>query len=227
MLFRSLSTSAFVARCAWRAAGAALVSPVAVIAVPSRDLREIVTRDAVMETRADFARFLAMPDVAVRLIAPDGRLAPWDHGLSVHEHAALLARATSRPVPLALDREHASRIRPAALAVDLDYEFGCDVEGRLAALRARFVSDSGAYATIDVTTLERALRAACGPYRVSCVDVEAYAVCTNHPSWSASLGFDDAQIALALEACIERLAHKARLASNVIRQRSSPEAGAA
>lgn len=223
----ALAMSAFVVRDAWRSEGLSSPPPVAALAVPSLNRMEILSHDALDEARADVARFLALPDFAVRLVAPDNAPALRDHGLSVHEHAALLARVTRRPVSLTLDRAYASRMRPATNPVDVEYEMGCDADGRLTALRARFVGDSGAYASIAQATLDRAVRAACGPYRVSCVDVEAYAVCTNHPPSGAALAFDDAQVTRALERCIDLLARKAHLDPNLLRERNSPEANAA
>lgn len=223
----ALAMSAYVVRDARRSAGLSSPPPVSALAVPSLNRMEIVTHDAFDEARADVARFLALPDFAVRLVAPDNTPAPRDHGLSVHEHAALLARVTRRPVTLTLDGAYAARLRPATNPVDIEYEMGCDADGRLTALRARFVGDSGAYASIAQATLDRAVRAACGPYRVSCVDVEAYAVCTNHPPSGGALGFDEAQVSSALERCIDLLAHKAHLDPLFLRTRNSPEANAA
>ena len=83
----------------------------------------------------------------------------------------------------------------------LDYTVGCDAEGRLVAVRARIVGDTGAYASVGAKVLERAAGHACGAYRVPNVDVEARTVYTNNPPSGAMRGFGVPQVTFALEGC--------------------------
>lgn len=223
----TLAMSAFVASGSWRSLQPEAPRGMSALAVPSRGGLEIVTRDVDDKAHAEVARFLAMPDGAVRFVALDGAARDVSHELPMHEYSALLARILRRPVRISLDVTGAARLCPAPRPVDMEYELGCDADGRLTALRARFVADSGAYATVSHTTLEHAVSVSCGPYRVSSVDVEAYAVCTNHPPADASLGFDDAQVSFALERCLDLLATKAHLDPELLRVRNGPEANAA
>ena len=109
--------------------------------------------------------------------------------MSVQAQTALLARVTGRPVKLVLSREESVRMHPKRHPIRLDYTVGCDAEGRLTAVVARLVGDSGAYASVGGKVLERAAGHACGPYRVPAVDVEALAVYTNNPPCGAMRGF--------------------------------------
>lgn len=221
----TLAMSAFVASGCWTSRQLEAPRRMSAVAALSQGGLEIVTRD---DDKAldEVARFLATPDGTVRRVPTDDASAR-AHDLSVHEHAALLARITRCPVRISLDAAHTSRLCPAPRPVDIEYELGCDADGRLTALRARFVADSGAYASISNATLEHVVSVSCGRYRVSSVDVEAYAVCTNHPPTDASLGLDDAQVSFALERCLDLLASKAHLAPEVLRDRNAPEANAA
>ena len=80
-------------------------------------------------------------------------------------------------------------MHPKRHPIRLDYTVGCDAEGRLTAVVARMLGDSGAYASVGGKVLERAAGHACGPYRVPSVDVEALAVYTNNPPCGAMRGF--------------------------------------
>jgi hypothetical protein len=67
------------------------------------------------------------------------------------------ARAlTGRPVRLTLTREESIRLHPEAPPHPIDYTVGCDAEGRLTAVVARMIGDSGAYASVGGKVLERA-----------------------------------------------------------------------
>src|SRR5574339_666211 len=107
----------------------------------------------------------------------------------------------------------------------LDYTAGCDEEGRLDALRARIVGDSGAYASVGDKVLERAAGHACGAYRVPNVDVEARAVYTNNPPSGAMRGFGVPQATFALEGLIDELAQRVGIDGWEIRWRNALESG--
>jgi xanthine dehydrogenase molybdenum-binding subunit len=93
----------------------------------------------------------------------------------------------------------------------MHYRVGCDAEGRLTAVRARMIGDSGAYASVGGKVLERAGGHACGPYRVPAVDVEAVAAYTNNPPCGAMRGFGVNQTSFAMEGCVDLLAKKVGL----------------
>src|SRR5690606_28357840 len=118
-------------------------------------------------------------------LVPNGGAFGGKEDLSIQPHAALLARITGRPVRVTLSREESIRLHPKRHPITMEYEVGCDEEGRLTAVRARLLGDSGAYASVGAKVLERAAGHACGPYRVPNVDVEAVAAYTNHPPCGA------------------------------------------
>jgi xanthine dehydrogenase molybdenum-binding subunit len=136
-----------------------------------------------------------------------------------------MARLTGRPVKITLNREESIRIHPKRHPITMDYTAGCDEQGRLTAVRARMVGDTGAYASVGSKVLERAAGHACGPYRVPDVDVESVAVYTNNPPCGAMRGFGANQAHFAMEGCLDQLAEKAGLDGWEMRWRNVVEVG--
>jgi xanthine dehydrogenase molybdenum-binding subunit len=145
--------------------------------------------------------------------------------LNVQCHAALLALETGRPVLVRLSRRESLRFHPKRHPMWLDYTVGCDEGGRLLAVRARIVGDTGAYASVGAKVLERAAGHACGAYRVPAVEVEATAVLTNNPPCGAMRGFGVNQATFALEGCLDRLAERVGLDGWELRWRNALDAG--
>jgi xanthine dehydrogenase molybdenum-binding subunit len=102
---------------------------------------------------------------------------------------------------------------------------GCDDDGRLTAVRARMIGDTGAYASVGMKVMERAAGHACGPYRVLHVDVESLAVSTHNPPCGAMRGFGVPQAAFAIEGALDLLAARCGLDRWEIRWRNAVEPG--
>ena len=62
----------------------------------------------------------------------------------------------------------------------MTYTVGCDNDGKLTAVKARIVGDTGAYASVGDKVLQRACGHSCSAYEVPNVFVEAHAVYTNN-----------------------------------------------
>jgi selenium-dependent xanthine dehydrogenase len=204
------------------------LEPEAALAEPLPDGRlALYTQgQGVFDDRRQVAGFLGRPeeDVYVELV-PSGGAFGGKEDMSVQAQTALLAQVTGRPVKLVLDRAESVRLHPKRHPIRLEYTAGCDAEGRLTAVVARIVGDSGAYASVGGKVLERAAGHACGPYRVPAVDVEALAVYTNNPPCGAMRGFGVPQAAFAIEGCVDLLAAKAGLDGWEIRNRNVVDVG--
>ncbi|HEY6867130.1 MAG TPA: selenium-dependent xanthine dehydrogenase [Candidatus Eisenbacteria bacterium] len=176
----------------------------------------------VFDDRRQVASFIGVPEdnVFVELV-PSGGAFGGKEDLSIQAHAALLACRTRRPVKLTLDRTQSIRMHPKRHPITIELTAGCDAEGRLTAVRARFVGDSGAYASVGAKVLERAAGHACGPYRVPHVDIESLAVYTNNPPCGAMRGFGVPQAAFAIEGALDLLAARAGLDRWEIRWRNA------
>ncbi len=180
----------------------------------------------IFEDRRQVARFLGLnPERIFVELVPNGGAFGGKEDMSVQAQTALLAHLTHAPVKLTLSREESIRLHPKRHALTMDYTLGCDAEGRLTAIKARIIGDSGAYASVGGKVLERAAGHACGAYRVPNVDVESRAVYTNNPPCGAMRGFGTNQVHFALEACLDLLAKKAGLDRWEIRWRNALDVG--
>jgi len=180
----------------------------------------------VFDDRRQVAGMLGVPEDSVFVeLVPNGGAFGGKEDMSIQAHASLLAWVTRRPVKLALSRKESIRVHPKRHPVTIELEAGCDADGRLTAVRARLLGDSGAYASVGMKVLERAAGHACGPYEVPHVDIEARAAYTNHPPCGAMRGFGVCQAAFAIEAAMDLLAAKAGLDGWEIRWRNAVAVG--
>jgi len=222
---RALAASAHVVSGTWRTQRIEhlFLEPEAALAesLPDGRLALYTQGQGVFDDRRQVARFLDVPEEQVRVeLVPSGGAFGGKEDMSVQAQTALLARVTGRPVKLVLSREESVCMHPKRHPIRLDYTVGCDDAGRLTAVVARMIGDSGAYASVGGKVLERAAGHACGPYRVGAVDVEALAVYTNNPPCGAMRGFGVPQAAFAIEGCLDLLAKKVGLDGWEIRSRN-------
>ncbi len=209
----------------------AFLEPESCLAVPGArpdepDLQVFSQGQGVWEDRRQIAALLALPETAVRVtqVAAGGGFGGKED-LAVQGQTALLAMVTGRPVLLTISRWESLRLHPKRHALTMDYEVGCDAEGRLVAVRARIVGDTGAYASVGAAVLERAAGHACGAYRVPNVDVEARTVYTNNPPAGAFRGFGVPQVTFAIDGLLDRLAERVGIDGWEIRWRNALRVG--
>jgi len=167
---------------------------------------------------------LELENVEVELASSGGAFGGKED-LFIQAHAALAAHLLRRPVKLVLTREQSLRMHPKRHPITLHYAVGADADGRLQAVRARIVGDTGAYASVGAKVLERAAGHSCGPYRVPNVDIEAKTVYTNNPPSGAMRGFGANQAAFAIEGILDLLAEKVGIDGYDIRERNILDPG--
>jgi selenium-dependent xanthine dehydrogenase len=205
----------------------AFLEPEAALAVPEGDgLRIHAQGQGAWEDRRQVAALLGLPTRAVRVtqVATGGAFGGKED-LGAQGPAALLSHLTRRPVSLRLSRRESLRFHPKRHPMTMDYTVAADAEGRLLAVRARIVGDTGAYASVGAKVLERAAGHACGAYRVPNVDVEARAVYTNNPPSGAMRGFGVPQVTFALEGLLDEIAERVGVDGWEIRWRNALEPG--
>jgi len=204
------------------------LEPESALAEPTDDgrLRLYTQGQGIFDDRRQVAGVLgiAAEDLEVELI-PNGGAFGGKEDMSIQAQTALLAHVTGRPVKLTLDREESIRLHPKRHPITMRYRAGCDEEGRLTAVVADMVGDTGAYASVGAKVLERAGGHACGAYRVPNVAIEAKAVITNNPPCGAMRGFGANQAHFGIEGCLDLLAEKAGLDGWEIRYRNAVEVG--
>jgi xanthine dehydrogenase molybdenum-binding subunit len=193
---------------------------------PGGGLRMRTQGQGIFDDRRQVARMLgiAKEQIFIELV-PNGGAFGGKEDMTIQAQTALLAHLTGAPVKLTLSREESVRMHPKRHPMTLDYTVGCDADGRLTAVKARIVGDSGAYASVGAKVLERAAGHGCGAYVVPNVDIEALAAYTNNPPCGAMRGFGVNQAHFALEACLDGLAKKAGLDRWEIRWRNALSVG--
>jgi len=171
--------------------------------------------------KREIARVLALPETEVEIeLASSGGAFGAKEELSIQAQTALAALLLQRPVKTTLTRRQSSQIHPKRHPMILRYTVGADAEGRLVAVRARIIGDTGGYAGTGSKCLLRAAGHACGAYRVPNVDIEAKAVFTNNPVSGAMRGFGTNQAHFAMEGIMDRLAERIGLDGYDIRERN-------
>ena len=204
------------------------LEPECALAEPLDDgrLRLYTQGQGIFDDRRQVAQFLGIAEDSIFVeLVPNGGAFGGKEDMSIQAQTALLATMTRRPVKLELSREESIRLHPKRHPITMRYTVGCDAQGRLTAVRARMIGDSGAYASVGGKVLERAAGHACGPYRVPNVDIEARAVYTNNPPCGAMRGFGANQAHFAVEGCVDLLAAKAGLDGWEMRWRNALEVG--
>lgn len=150
---------------------------------------------------------LKLPHDKVRVIADplgggfggkcDVLLEPW---------LALGALKTGRPVRIALTRRESFLASTKKHPFYMHYTTGVSKDGRLVAIEARLVADTGAYASVGPSVLEQAVIFAGGPYHWPHASIEGLAVYTNNPIGGAMRGYGINQVAFAVETQMDAMA---------------------
>jgi len=199
----------------------AFLEPESTVAVPSEDgsLYVYSGGQGVWDDRDQIAAMLALDPsmVTVELVSNGGAFGGKED-MSNQGHTALAALKTGRPVKCTLSRPESFLMHAKRHPIRTEMWMGCDEDGRVTAVKARMIGDSGPYASVGMKVLERAAGHACGPYAVENVDVKAVAVRTNNPVCGAFRGFGANQAQFATEGCIDRLAEKVGISSWDIRE---------
>ena len=141
--------------------------------------------------------------------------------MSVQHHAALASYVTGRTVKVKFTRQESINIHPKRHAMEIEMTTACDENGMLTGMRARILSDTGAYASLGGPVVQRACTHAAGPYQYPCVDIEGKAVYTNNPPAGAYRGFGVTQSIFATECNLTELASLAGISPWEIRYRNA------
>ena len=202
----------------------AFLEPESTLAVPdpaSGTLHVYSGGQGVWDDRDQICAILDLPTdkVTVELVSNGGAFGGKED-MSNQGQTALAAWLLQRPVKCTLSREESLLIHAKRHPIGMQYQVGCDADGKLTAVRARMVGDSGAYASVGMKVLERAAGHATGPYHTPAVDVAAVAVRTNNPVCGAFRGFGANQAQFAMEGCLDRLAEKVGITGWEIRKRN-------
>lgn len=182
----------------------------AAVALPENDGLCLYSQgQGVYEDRRMVALLLGLESEKIRVVqVANGGGFGGKEDITVQGHAALFAWLLQRPVRVKLSRPESIRMHPKRHPLIMDYTLGCDTDGRLTALKARIIGDTGAYASVGTKVLERAAGHASGAYHVPAADVQAKTVYTNNIPCGAMRGFGVNQVTFAIESLIDELCEK-------------------
>jgi aldehyde oxidoreductase len=205
----------------------AFLEPESSLAVPSIDasgdlhLHVYSGGQGVWDDRDSIAAILAIPtnQVTVELVSNGGAFGGKED-LSNQGHAALAAWFLQVPVKVTSSREQSLLMHAKRHPIRMEYTVGCDTNGKLTALRAHMIGDSGPYASVGMKVLERAAGHASGPYHLPTIDVHAVAARTNNPVCGAFRGFGANQAQFAMEGAMDRLAAAVGISGWEMRKRN-------
>ena len=172
-------------------------------------IRIYTQSQGIHEDNSCISRILALPreKVDVTLI-PCGGAFGGKEDLTVQGHAALFAYILKQPVRVHLNRAESLRMHPKRHPMVMYYQLGCDENGRLTALKADIIGDTGAYASLGPAVLGRSASHAAGGYYVPSVEISAKAIYTNNVPCGAMRGFGVNQVTYAMECAVDELCEK-------------------
>ena len=206
----------------------AFVEPESTLAVPTDDgaLYVYSGGQGIWDDRNDIARILDVdPSVVTVELVSNGGAFGGKEDMSNQGQTALAAWLLQRPVKTTFSREESLLVHTKRHPIRIEYQAGCDADGKLTALHIRMIGDSGPYASVGMKVLERAAGHASGPYVVPAIDCEAVAVRTNNSVCGAFRWFGANQAQFAMEGVLDRLADAVGISGWEIRNRNVIEPG--
>ncbi len=166
-----------------------------------------VGSQGINDERHNIANGLGLPPDSVRVIQPPmGGAFGGKEETTVGFLAALLAYHTHRPVKMVWSRQQVVTLSNKRHPSSTYLKTGATNDGRLTALKAKIVFDTGAYAHWGPSVLSFASCMVAGPYVVPHVWVDGYAVYTNNLRAGSMRGWGIPQVAFAWESQMDRLA---------------------
>ena len=205
----------------------AFLEPESALAVPTDEELVVYTgTQSVYDDLHEIASLLGVEESKVRIISKYvGGGFGGKEDMSCQHQAALLAFLTGKPVKMTLKRSESIKVHPKRHAMKMEFTTACDENGKLTAMKAKIIADTGAYASLGGPVLQRACTHAAGPYNYQNSEVEGIAVYTNNPPGGAFRGFGVTQSAFANESNINKLAELVGISPWEIRFRNAIEPG--
>ena len=205
----------------------AFMEPECAVAVPEEGGVHIYSGDqGIYQTQKECAQALGIEKDKVRVTAAMvGGGFGGKEDMSVQHHAAILAHKTGLPVKVKLSRDESLLVHPKRHAMEMEFTTACDENGKLTAMKAKIISDTGAYASLGGPVLQRACTHAAGPYNYQVIDIFGQAVYTNNPPAGAFRGFGVTQSCFATEQNINQLAEMVGISPFEMRYRNAIKPG--
>ncbi len=160
----------------------------------------------------EISEALNIPQEKVKIINPAvGGAFGGREDITLQIHLALATWVIGKPVKTVYSREESFVAHSKRHPMIMNYKTGADANGKLLAMEANIIGDTGAYASWAINIMRKAGVHATGPYEIPNVKVDSYAVYTNNPFAGAMRGFGAAQVPIAHEQQMDMLAEKLKI----------------
>ncbi|MBU1277241.1 MAG: xanthine dehydrogenase family protein molybdopterin-binding subunit [Proteobacteria bacterium] len=157
--------------------------------------------------QAELGRVLALPPERLRIIcATMGGYFGDKQCLSPGYYSALATFFTGRPARMTYSREESFQVSTKRHPMVITMTTGATADGRLVAVKAELLADTGCYASYGPSIMTRAVVHCAGPYDVPNVQVHGRLAYTNNPVCGAMRGFGVPQVAIAHECQMDLVA---------------------
>jgi nicotinate dehydrogenase large molybdopterin subunit len=157
--------------------------------------------------REEVSRMLGIAQSRVRVVQMTtgggfgGKLTP-----HAQCYAALVAWKTGRPTKVRYQRDESMIASHKRHPYVMDLKLGATREGKLLAVEANLVADTGAYLFEGRAVITKSVTHVSGPYYIPDIRADGFAVFTHTVPCGAMRGYGVPQIAFALEALMDELA---------------------
>lgn len=205
----------------------AFLEPECAVSYPEGDGVHILSTDqSSYDTRRETAPMLglAFSQVKVENMLVGGGFGGKED-VTVQHLSALAALLTGRPCKMKLTRAESLLVHPKRHPMEMDFTIGCDEEGNIQGVKAKVISDTGAYASLGSPVLERACTHAAGPYHYENFEIDGIAYYTNNPPAGAFRGFGVTQTCFAMESLLNEMADLVGITPWEIRYRNAIRPG--
>jgi aldehyde oxidoreductase len=180
----------------------------------------------IFDDRTQLSEILDLPEEKIRVIQiAQGGSFGGKEDLILHQHLALAALRTNRPVKITLTREESLRVHTKRHPAWIRYKTGADIEGKVLAIEADITLDAGAYASLSIDVIENCVVFGAGPYYVPNLKINGYAWYTNNVLCGAMRGFGVNQIVIGLEQQMDAMARALEMDPFEIRMKNALVAG--
>ena len=130
-------------------------------------------------------------------------------GIQLEPLAYCLSKAAGgRPVKIVATREEEFGTLPSRQGLHTDITLGVTNEGKISALKVKYVWDAGAYADYGVNVGRAGAYAGAGPYNVPNCHIDSFVVYTNKVFGTAYRGFGHLEVMWGVERAMEIAARK-------------------
>jgi len=169
--------------------------------------------------RHNICHALKISESQIRLITrPSGGSFGKRENQVCHIFAALGAYHTKRPVRVILSRAEVNNLTTKRHAIDFHYKLGATKDGKLLGIKAKTITDTGAYSALGDFLATCTAAMGTGPYEVPNIDFDSTAVFTNKVVAECFRGYGSTQVTVMVETLMDRLAEACGLSPFDVRR---------